>query len=61
MEIDAATLRKILESVKSDGLSQYVVAFVPPSSTAAKGHTLEIKLASKSLGALEGGKRRAVY
>jgi VWFA-related protein len=60
-EIDAATLRKILESVKSDGLSQYVVGFVPSSGAAAKRHTLEIKLASKSLGTLEGGKHRAVY
>ena len=60
-EIDAATLGKILESVKSHGLSQYVVGFAPSSSSAAKGHRLEIRLASKSLGTLEGGKRRAVY
>jgi hypothetical protein len=60
--IDAATLRKILESVRNHGLSQYVVGFAPASGGAtAKEHRLEIKLASKSSGALEGGKRRATY
>ena len=45
-EIDAAALRKILESVKNDGLSQYVVGFVPPSASGKPGeHKLEIKLA----------------
>ena len=61
-QIDAATLLKILESVKNDGLSQYVVGFVPPSASGTpREHKLEIKLASKSSGALEGGKRRATY
>ena len=60
--IDAAALRKILENVKSDGLAQYVVGFAPASGNEApKQHSLEIKLASRSAGALEGGKRRAVY
>jgi VWFA-related protein len=61
-EIDAAALRKILESVKNDGLSQYVVGFMPRSATATpREHNLEIRLASKSSGSLEGGKRRATY
>ncbi len=61
-EIDAAALRKILESVRSDGLSQYVVGFMPQSAAGTpREHKLEIKLASKSSGALEGGKRRATY
>jgi hypothetical protein len=61
-EIDAAALRKILETVKNDGLSQYVVGFVPPSASGTpKEHKLEIRLASKSGRALEGGKRRATY
>jgi len=60
--IDAAALRKILENVRSDGLAQYVVGFAPASGNEApKQHSLEIKLASRSAGALEGGKRRAVY
>jgi hypothetical protein len=60
--IDAATLRKILEDVKSAGLSQYVVGFVPSSDGGTgKEHDLQIRLASKSSGTLEGGKRRAVY
>lgn len=55
--IDAAALRKILENVRSDGLAQYVVGFAPASGNEApKQHSLEIKA-----GALEGGKRRAVY
>jgi hypothetical protein len=61
-EIDAATLSRILQSVKNDGLSQYVVGFAPSSGSAApREHHLEIKLASKSGRALEGGKRRATY
>ncbi len=61
-EMDAATLSKVLEGVISDGLSQYVVGFVPPSlSVTPKEHKLEIKLASKSGRTLEGGKRRAIY
>lgn len=61
-EIDAVALRKILETVKSDGLSQYVVGFVPSSESGTpREHRLEIKLASKSSGALEGGMRRAAY
>ncbi len=61
-EISAASLRKILESVKNDGLSQYVVGFVPSdASRTPKEHKLEIKLASKSGRSLEGGKRRATY
>ena len=59
--IDAATLRKLLESVKEDGLAQYVVGFVPSSNGTPKEHKLEVKLAKKSSGALEGGMRRATY
>lgn len=60
--IDAATLRKILDNVKSDGLAQYVVGFAPtPSNGAPTQHNLEVRLATKAAGALEGGKRRAVY
>lgn len=60
--INAATLRKILEDFKSHALSEYVVGFAPPSPDGApKEHKLEIKLASKSGVALEGGKRRATY
>jgi hypothetical protein len=61
-EVDAAALRTILESIRADGLSQYTVGFVPPSEGAAQTeHRLEIRLASQSSGALEGGLRRATY
>lgn len=60
-EIDEAALAKILESVKQHGLSQYVVGFVPSSSSGAKIHHLEVKLASRSGRVIEGGKRRASY
>ncbi|MGA7241230.1 MAG: hypothetical protein WBY44_36445 [Bryobacteraceae bacterium] len=61
-QINAATLRKILSGVKNHGLSEYVVGFVPPASSGtSRQHRLEIKLASKSSGSLEGGKRRAIY
>lgn len=60
--IDAVLLRKILDGVISDALAQYVVGFVPePREDFTRQHQLEIRLASKSSGAVEGGKRRAVY
>lgn len=60
--IDAKTLRTILDNVVSDALAQYVVGFVPASGEAAtRQHNLEIRLASKSAGNIEGGKRRAMY
>jgi hypothetical protein len=60
--IDATTLRVILDGVVSDALAQYVVGFVPaPSEDAARQHRLEIRLSSKSVGTIQGGKRRAVY
>ena len=61
-QVDAATLSKILESVRDDGLAQYVVGFVPSSAGGtSKEHRLEVRLKSKSSGTLEGGKRRAIY
>lgn len=58
----ASTLRDVLQSVRNEGLSQYVVGFAPhASSDAPKEHKLEIKLASKSSGELTGGKRRTLY
>jgi hypothetical protein len=62
MQINAATLGKILGDFKNHGLSEYVVGFVPPRvSGPPRQHRLEIKLASKSSGRLEGGRRRASY
>jgi hypothetical protein len=61
-QIDVALLSKILETVKSDGLQQYVAGFALPStSSAPTQHTLQVRLKSKSAGKLEGGRRRAVY
>ena len=61
-EIDAATLRDILDAVVDDGLAQYVVGFVPPSQNERPmEHKLEIRLVSKSGRTLEGGKRMATY
>jgi VWFA-related protein len=55
--IDARTLVRILQAVKSDGISQYVVGFVPESAAGKlKEHKLEIRLASKNR-----GMRRATY
>jgi len=59
--VDAATMRKILETVIRDVRVQYVAGFVPSSGNGAKQHNLEIRLNPKSLGQVEGGKRRAVY
>jgi hypothetical protein len=59
--LDANTLKKILEQVKADGLSQYVIGFTPSSADAPKQHSLEVKLGPNVSGSIEGGKRRATY
>lgn len=53
--IHARTLRAILGGVISDSLAQYVVGFVPDAEEHnARRHQLEIRLASKSAGTVEG-------
>jgi hypothetical protein len=60
--IDAQQLSDILASIRNNALAQYVVGFSPSSASSdRKEHRLEIKLVSKSAGAVEGGKRRAIY
>ena len=59
--IDAPLLLKILDSFKADALAQYVIGFVPDSNASPKRHNLEVRVAKKSSGSVEGGKRRAVY
>ena len=59
--LDANTLKNILEQVKADGLSQYVIGFTPSTVGAPKQHSLEVKLAPNVSGSLEGGRRRATY
>ena len=61
MQIDAATLRDIVEGVKNHGLTEYIVGFAPSGGQAPRQHRLEIKRVSKKSGSLEGGKRRANY
>jgi hypothetical protein len=58
----ASTLSDILQSVRNEGLSQYVVGFAPhASSDTPREHKLEIKLGSRSGRQLTGGKRQAIY
>ena len=59
--IDAPLLLQILDSFKADALAQYVIGFVPESNASSKRHSLEVRVAKKSSGLVEGGKRRAVY
>jgi hypothetical protein len=59
--IDAPLLLKIFDSFKADALAQYVIGFVPDSNASSKQHNLEVRVATKSSGSVEGGKRRAVY
>jgi hypothetical protein len=60
--LTAEVVREILEGVRNDGLSQYVVGFVPPASSGTpKERKLEIKLVSKSSGELTGGRRKTIY
>jgi hypothetical protein len=59
--IDAPLLLKILDSFKADALAQYVIGFVPDSNGSPKRHNLEVRVAKKSSGSIEGGKRGAAY
>lgn len=59
--IDAPLLLQILDSFKADALAQYVIGFVPDSNASPTRHDLEVRVAKKSSGSVEGGKRRAVY
>ncbi len=59
--IDTPLLFKILDGIKVDALAQYVIGFVPDSNASPKRHTLEVRVAKKSSGSPEGGKRTAVY
>ena len=59
--IDEGVVSSILKLIRNEGLSQYVVGFVPPAPGRQKKHNLEIRLQSKSSGKLRGGKKTAVY
>lgn len=58
--IDAPLLLKILDSFKADALAQYVIGFVPNSNASLKRHNLEVRMAKKSSGSVEGGKAAVV-
>ena len=47
-------LLKILDSFKADALAQYVIGFVPDSNASPKRHNLEVRVAKKSSGSVEG-------
>jgi hypothetical protein len=59
--IDEGVVSSILKLIRNEGLSQYVVGFVPPAPGRQRKHNLEIRLQSKSSGKLRGGKKVAVY
>jgi VWFA-related protein len=59
-DMSAAEVRDILEAVKNEGLSQYVVGFAPQPGP-PREHKLEIKLTSKPSPKLIGGKRKVTY
>ncbi|MGH9645806.1 MAG: hypothetical protein ACRD4E_03225 [Bryobacteraceae bacterium] len=58
--ITPKVISEIVESVRNQGLTQYVVGFVPGTGK-PKEHRLEIRLKSKSLGKVSWGQRRATY
>jgi hypothetical protein len=59
--MDPAAVSDILDVIRNQGLSQYLVGFAPASSAHRRKHNLEIRLKSKSAGKLMGGMRTAVY
>jgi len=55
-------VRKILETVRNEGVSQYVVGFAPESTTAsARSHKLEVRLKVKSEDKMINGRRETRY
>lgn len=60
-EVDAEMIGKVLEVIRNEGLSRYVLGFQPPASAKQRLHNLEVKLKSKATGKIMSGKRTAVY
>ncbi len=60
-QVDVSVVDNILNVIRDKSLSQYVVGFAPASSVQQRKHSLEVKLKSKSVGKLTGGKRTGVY
>jgi hypothetical protein len=60
-QVDTNLLIEVLNAIRNEGLSKYVLGFQPSSSGQQRTHRLEIKLKSKSSGKLMGGRRTAVY
>jgi hypothetical protein len=51
-------IKAILEAIVAGVRAEYVAGFYPPSSTGeAQPHKLEVRLLTKSKGALSGGAR----
>lgn len=64
--MSAKDVLAVLETVREEGLararSQYHVGFAPPASAGSvREHKLEVRLVSKSVGKVTGGKRRVIY
>jgi hypothetical protein len=59
--IDEKLVSDVLVVMRNQGLFRYAVGFVPEASGRSRIHRLEIKLKSKSSGAVRGGKRAVEY
>lgn len=60
--LDTDTVRRILETVRNAGVSQYVVGFAPEStSVPARSHKLEVRLKVKSKDRMINGRRETSY
>jgi VWFA-related protein len=60
--VNLSAMQKILATMRSHTDSQYFAGFMPSQSGAKpKQHHLEVKLVSKGVGKLIGGKRQASY
>lgn len=56
----AKVIGGIIESVRNQGLTQYVAGFAPATEK-SREHRLEIRLKSKSIGKVSGGRRKTIY
>jgi hypothetical protein len=59
--LDAGIVRQILEAVRNEGFSQYVVGFTPEAASGEHRHKLEVRLKTKSKGQMINGRRETVY
>jgi hypothetical protein len=59
--LDTDSVRRILETIRNEGISRYVAGFAPAASGAPRAHKLEVRPKVKSKDKIINGRRQASY